>query len=287
MRKFYLIGTLLLSLLSSQNSFAQQEIGVIMGATTYMGDLAGDPQLKRHFEVPELNVAVGLVRRYNLNKNFSVRGNILVGKISGSDGNTDHPGRNNRGLHFRSMIYETSVQAEWNIMEVINLTEHKQILGISTPYLFLGLGGFYFNPQAQNQGRWIDLQPLGTEGQLLKESNRSIYNRIQLNIPFGIGFKYAMSNRGSVGFELGLRKTFTDYLDDVSRNYPDIDVLKRVNPLAAQMSYQGNPELNPKGKIRGNPKGKDWYMFVGLVVTTKLQKEKQSPVKIRSKRRTR
>jgi hypothetical protein len=43
-------------------------------------------------------------------------------------------------------------------------------------------------------------------------------------IPFGIGAKMNVSKKVGIGLEWGPRKTFTDYLDDVSGTYPDVSL---------------------------------------------------------------
>lgn len=281
MRKMYpLIFILFLNSLC-----AQIEIGIMTGMTGYLGDLSPESNLKSQVDINELNPGAGFLRRIDLNRHFSFRANFLTGKISGNDQNSNDPGQQYRDLHFRARIYEASMQLEWNILNFMHGKDRDRVIGISSPYFFAGIGCFYFNPQAQVNQKWIDLQPLGTEGQHLKNSEKSIYNRVQLNIPFGFGFKYAVSENGSIGFELGIRKTFTDYLDDVSGEYPHIRRLERENPLAAQLSYKGNSEYNPIGQNRGDATKKDWYFFAGLMVMTNLKKSKSiSLKKKRSKR---
>ncbi len=77
-----------------------------------------------------------------------------------------------------------------------------------------------------DNGEWVDLKPLRTEGQGLIPG-REEYKLTQLNIPMGIGVKYFLTETFHVSSEVLHRKTFTDYIDDVSTNYVDPDIFTR------------------------------------------------------------
>jgi hypothetical protein len=96
-------------------------------------------------------------------------------------------------------------------------------------------------------------------------------------LPFGIGLRYALSDNVHIGFELSDRKTFTDYLDDVSSHYVDHEqLLIARGPLAVEMAYRGIPSTTassaypPNGEQRGTPSEMDWYYFTSLTVAIKL-----------------
>jgi hypothetical protein len=114
------------------------------------------------------------------------------------------------------------------------------------------------------------LQPLGTEGQGL-QGYSGTYGLTQFALPFGAGIKYNLSDKFRLSMEVGLRKTFTDYLDDVSANYADAnDLLTLRGTTAADLAYRGDevpggdPTFPAKGDIRGSAKYKDYYYFSGL-----------------------
>jgi hypothetical protein len=134
-----------------------------------------------------------------------------------------------------------------------------------SPYVFGGIAGFHHNPKAVYNNQWYELQPLSTEGQ-------TPYGLYQLAIPGGVGAIVYLTDAISIGIEGGLRKTFTDYLDDVSGTYVDVNELRETNPIAAGLAYR-TPEYmdvdpldmpNPIGNIRGNAKRRDVYFFTGL-----------------------
>ena len=103
--------------------------------------------------------------------------------IDADDRSSDNPVRLDRGLHFRSQIQELSSQIEFNFLPF----ETGSVLYNWTPFIFGGISLYNFNPQAENSnGQWVDLQPLGTEGQeLLLILIEKKYSRTQIALPMG------------------------------------------------------------------------------------------------------
>ena len=245
------------------------EIGGTIGLANYFGDLQST-----HMEPSEFNLAYGLFGRINLNRHFAGKISFMRGQISGDDFHSDTPsGRRQRNLTFRSEIYELAITGEFNIIPYD--VRNKKIAAF---YVFAGVSGFHFNPTVLYNGNQYFLQELGTEGQNLDGSPIEPYSLFQFAIPMGVGTKFNINNRSNVGIEVGFRKTFTDYLDDVSTVYPDIDVLDSVDPIAASLSFR-SPEYyevdpknlgNPEGLTRGNPNKMDWFFFMGATISVNL-----------------
>jgi len=140
----------------------------------------------------------------------------------------------------------------------------------------LGVAVLHFEPLTNYQNQWIQLRDLCTEGQKTSlNPTQKKYKLFQTTIPFGLGFKLSVSKQITIGFEWGPRKTFTDYLDDVSGKYVDPFLLAREKgALAAMMSNRSKNSadyVNNVGKLRGNPNTKDWYVFYGFVISFKLK----------------
>jgi hypothetical protein len=244
------------------------EAGGFFGIAHYMGDLQ-----QADIEVLEMRKAQGIFARLNFPKFVSLNAHLYYGELSGNDAKygTLELVRQ-RNLSFRSSVWELGLQAEVNY-----LTFGPPDRPLASPYLFGGISGFYFNPRAYYQGEWVDLQPLGTEGQNLPDAPVARYNRLQIALPVGIGLKLHPTPRLNIGFELGIRKTFTDYIDDVSGNYPDINLLKELNPMAAALSYRtpevvGHSMPNPSGTARGNNQYWDMYFFSGITLSYVITK---------------
>ena len=112
-------------------------------------------------------------------------------------------------LNFASGITEVNLGLEYYITP---LGDHSL-----TPYVFAGIAVYHFNPYTRDtSGTKYFLKPLSTEGEGFA-AGKNNYNLTQFAIPFGAGVKLSLSENINVGFEVGLRKLFTDYLDDVSQ----------------------------------------------------------------------
>lgn len=237
----------------------RSEIGPMFGTSFYLGDLnPGTLFAKPHF-------AGGILYRYNLSPRWALKANILFATVEGSDRETNHGyGRN---LSFRSPITEISAQIELNFFRLYNLPGKNKF----SPYIFTGISIFSFNPQAQLDGVYYDLQQLGTEGQGL-EGERDLYSLTSVGIPFGIGFKVHIGRYVSICAEWGLRYTFTDYLDDVGGKYYDNQELAEQRGTIVASLADRSDIIHPAGSGRGNTTTKDLYSFAGLTATFKFGK---------------
>ncbi len=248
---------LFLLLLNSFCFSQHNEIGAFIGGSYYIGDL--NPA--RHFF--NSKPAFGITYRNNLNPRISLRINAFDGTVQADDALTKVNVK--RNLSFRSNIAELSTLLEINFLPFLpGRSEYK-----FTPYVFGGFAAFRFNPQAKYKGQWYDLQPLQTEGQ------SKPYHRISFAIPFGMGIKLHIAKTITVNLEWGLRKTFTDYLDDVSKIYVDPSKLNSPNSvnLADRSAEIGEPQ-NTINSQRGNSRNDDWYSFFGMMIMFKIRDPK-------------
>ena len=98
------------------------------------------------------------------------------------------------------------------------------------------------------------------------------YKLTQFSIPLGFGAEYSLNEDMRVGIEFGYRKTFTDYIDDVSTVYVDqTSLLNARGQKAVDLAYRGyEVKAGPypaAGTSRGNPKNKDGYYYVAITYT--------------------
>lgn len=260
---------LLIGLCGSLSLNAQfWEAGLTLGGANYFGDLSNN---SNSFYFQEFRPGGGLFLRYNLTDklHFKASGNYM--RIAGEDANSNIREVTQRNLSFRSSLIEVAVTAEWNIMGY----EPYGMFQPFSPYLFAGIGGTHFTPQAELNGEWVNLAGLGTEGQgLAQYPDRSDYSQMTLVIPFGVGAKYALNDNWNLGLELGLRATFTDYLDDVSGSYVSYQELLEGNGVTAATLGNRTGELNGTGPVtvatgtpRGDTNSRDWYVFIGLSIS--------------------
>ena len=281
-RIIYYILTLslfLITLTSSAQSwkFLRNEFSFGLGASNFFGELGGADRIGSHnikgitdidFKATKPAVQIGYRRFFSAN--IAVRANFTFGQVSGSDAFTKEVFRRNRNLSFRSPIAELAVQVDYFPFREYfgHLYRSNGVVGKRvnhfSPYLFAGIGGFYFNPKAKYNGKWVALRPLKTEG--------VSYSKFSVALPVGIGLKYAIDRQWSVGLEVGLRFTFTDYIDDVSTVYVDKSNASPMEQYLANpaLNEEGNPSWTAPGQQRGSSQANDSYTFAIFTLNYKL-----------------
>ena len=194
---------LLIFIAVSKCSFSQSsEIGVMLGISSYKGDLNGSL-----FNPGFFHPAIGVLYRHSYNNHWSVKLGINYGKVSAEDAKSNDAFQLYRNLSFKSSILEAHGQFEFNFFPF--QTANRATPG--SPYIFAGLALFKFNPKADLGNNEFELQPLGTEGQgTVAYPARKKYTRLQISIPFGGGYKFRLSNRFGLAIEVGARRTYTD-----------------------------------------------------------------------------
>ncbi len=238
---------------------AQWQVTAIGGIANYQGDLQ-----EKRFTTSQSHGAFGLGLQYDFTSRLSARGGLAYGRVSGDDKLAKDSFLVARNLNFTSQVLEGHLMAEYRFLDL----DSKKF----TPYVFAGIAVFGFDPYTwDTSGVKRFLQPLTTEG--------VAYSRVQLALPFGGGIKLKVNDRLSLGYEIGLRKTFTDRLDDLSDRYVDeAQLLAARGATAVELAYRGdelkdgNLVYPAAGTIRGGPDVKDWYYFQGITLTYRLEK---------------
>ena len=234
----------------------------------YIGDLNNQSALG----MPDVAYGVGV--RTSLDNRWAVRYEATKGSVHSGDY------LELRNLSFRSDIYEASVLFEFSFWNFGNGATDKTWAF----YLFGGLGAFYFDPMGsytdgEGNLQWVRLQPLHTEGQAsIEYPDRKPYRQIQMAVPFGIGIKTRLSKAFTLNIDYGFRKTWTDYLDDVSTTYVGANVLSQnaADPEIAVMMGDRSSEVvegyvNAPGIKRGDDSLKDWYACLHLSLGISLE----------------
>lgn len=193
-------------------------------------------------------------------------------------------GRYERNLSFRSNITEISFTTEIHPLFIFKKYDENDVVPRCSPYITGGIGFFSFNPQAKLQNRWVDLQPLSTEGQgFVEYPKRKPYSLHQVCIPVGVGAKYELSPMLNIRAEFVYRILTTDYLDDVSTTYIDPNLFsnyftgtKLTNALLLNdRQYELDPtHITTDGDQRGNSKNNDAYFTFNIKVGLVLGREK-------------
>ena len=282
----------------------RKEVTLSVGASGFLGDLGGRNTIGKDnspvdLEFSKTRVAVSAGFRYKLNKNINWNSSFNFLSLAGDDKLTTEQYRNNRNLNFKSNIYELATRVEFGISSfkrpgVYSLkkslvrtskTRAYELLG------FVGIGVFYFNPKGidPSTNKYVSLQPLHTEGQGLPGGPKQ-YKRVSISLPVGVALHVILNKYWSVGMELCYRKTFTDYIDDVSTTYYDKAALEAAyGPTSALMSDPSKGDIpgasSPAGdgtRAQRGDKDKDSYMSLQVTVG-RFFPPKRGRTKLRSK----
>lgn len=248
----------------AQFRYGYFRVGVSAGSTNYLGDLDDD------FTFKYTKPGFGINGSYRMNPFMMARLGFFRGWASATDAQSNNLERNRRNLSFRTSITEFNATIVFDFISTDRSFAYRPPF---TPYVFGGVALFSFNPQAELAGQWYDLQPLGTEGQFLPNQGEypEPYDLTQFSFPLGAGVRFAVSRKFDIEIETGFRKTFTDYLDDVSGLYPDLEELRAQNPVAGLLSDRIDRNVYPEGAaavngIRGDQTQTDWYIFTNVRV---------------------
>lgn len=201
------------------------ELGLGLGATNYKGEVS--PQFQWQNSRPGGTVFY----RYDLTNPITLRGAFMGGGLRADDANVrgvnggTAPLPNYRQVHLTGTVLELSGVVEYNFLDYHRREDlhHTHF----TPYLFIGLAGYYVNTTAE------------TRNDSLRGSFNRRGSKFGIAIPAGVGVKVALSEHWNVGAEMGVRKTFTDQLDHLADQDP----------------------------VYVNPHDQDWYYFTGVNVS--------------------
>ena len=284
-----ILTILMLPVFSQAQKWKRQrtEYSFGLGATNFLGDLGGRNQQGTDgfmdFEIQSTRYALGLGYKYQLEKNWFIKGNLYYVMVSGNDNLTKEPNRATRNLNFRSNVVELSAQVEFMIVQqrTGHLYRLRGVRGKSwfrfEVYALAGLGGIWFDPIGTDANGSQRLAPLNTEGQGLPGGPKD-YTGFTMVVPYGIGIRRSLvggprsRHFGSwaIALELTMRKTFSDYIDDVSNVYYDSDGTG-VNGAAVDYSDEQIYFSDPSGlytnggfgepQQRGDKTDNDAYMM--------------------------
>lgn len=240
------------------------EIGFAAGVSVYQGDLT--EQLYTFYETGPM---AGVFFRRNWRNKFSARLSVNYGRLRGSDHISGDPARKKRNLSFFSPLIEGSALLEYNLNRYYSGASRFRhgLINRGTPYIFSGVAFFWYNPKTRLNGDKHTLRYIPTE----MSKN---YSLTQFALPIGVGIKYNVAPFVTLGVEIGFRKTFTDYLDDVSGQFIDSATAFSQGGYEALVlsdrSMEVNRERFPAGTSRGNSKYNDNYYFVNITLSKTL-----------------
>lgn len=295
----------LVALACTQASFSQiglfneLEAGITIGPSNFLGDLGGNRGKGTGFlkdnNFSQTKLFVGAHITAYQSPLLGLRLAANYGTIAGNDAVIKGQGgweeaRRFRNNDFRSRLLEAMLVAEV-YPTVLFEWDPDDLYRKFRPYGVIGVGVFNFNPQGTDPltGEYVNLKPLKTEGQGFAEHpDRKDYKLTQLNIPMGLGVKYFLSEKTSLSLEVLHRKTFTDYIDDVSTDYIDPDLFDQYFGVGTQKAQLARRMANKTdqssgasagyepGDKRGTPTQNDAYYSINFKLSFKLPRSSES-----------
>jgi hypothetical protein len=277
------------------------EAGMSLGVMNCLTDLGGNKGLGKKF-IKDLNMgktrfAASLYFNATYKMSVGLRFEGTIGQVAADDAilykysDQESKNRYNRNLRFKSKIAEGSLIAEIYPTYLFRKFDTDVEPPRASPYLMIGVGIFHFNPRGSTDGRkWVDLQPLHTEGEGFPvdasdttgfdengvpfvNTYPAQYNLTQINIPMGIGLRYEAGPKLNIRAEILYRHLNTDYLDDVSGVYANPSKFAKYLPpaLVQDAINLSNQSFNHQFgyqimNIRGNPDNKDAYFTFNIKV---------------------
>ena len=269
-RKIYL--ALFISFLGLTTYAQDLRLTVGTGVASYYGDLIKENSAL----LKQTSAAFSFGATYDIQSQLRARLNVSLMSVKGDDQYSKDQGHKSRNLNFKSNIWEIALMGEYDFLD----RESYNIV----PYVFTGIGVYHFNPYTNDSiaGK-VFLHDVGTEGQYLGlPGYPSPYSRTQINIPFGFGIRYEVSESVSLALEMNYRFLFTDYLDDVSTKYVNPTSLfysssyytannNYYADLASRLGFKAEDPKNSITMPRGNPNKNDRYYSIQITATFKLE----------------
>lgn len=301
---FLMLGCMLAFQLSAQQNLYKWRVGIHGGLGTYYGDLSTgrilDPQtdVLRFWDNKE-NISYGISLEKSLSKAWGLRFMTTHGSFQANDRATKWNGapytqsqNYNRALNFRT---------SYNDLDVIFVYQfdNGKFFGEKSffaPYIGTGVGfmkykvrGDLYQENGNRYYYWSDntIRDLGesdpnaanasiieqdgiyeTDLRELETEGRR-YSETTLTIPLAMGLKFRLNDRINLNLETLLHYSLSDYLDDVSGDYP-------VLFGSIDQAYASNPTNTPRSSRGAGNNLKDIYGVFNISIGYNFGYKKQA-----------
>ena len=274
------------------------------GSSHFLGDLGGLDAKGTDFSPVDLDYgltrsALGAGYRYRFKNWFNASSTFNWLLLKGDDAFTNEKYRNNRNLNFKNNLLELSLRTEFGYFKTRPKNRYRYRTSLAQKkfkinwsfFVYFGISVFYHNPKGRDSlGQWINLRPLHTEGQGLPGGPKQ-YKNYGVAIPFGFYIKGVINRSWTIGLDVCYRKTYTDYIDDVSTSYYNkTALLKAYGPKSVEMSDPNkgliygfsSPAADGTRAQRGDI-NKDSYFSAQVTLGYLLKKSNKKKARLRSK----
>lgn len=198
------ILTLSLLMILGLTAHAQRssEAGIFIGACNYMGDLSPNP-----LAANETNLAFGGHYRYMASPKLGLKGSVSFGKITGSDANISsrEPKEGARRWEMEAGLLEVAMQAEWHFLGTSRYDDVGLYARQASPFVSTGLGIAFAEAKIKT--------PKDDMVRFPEPDDKSAF----IVLPVSVGMRLDVSEFVILSGEFGVRATFSDYLDGLSK----------------------------------------------------------------------
>ncbi len=215
----------------------QLETGVYLGYANYLGDL-----VEPTFTLKQSEFSGGVWLRYDFSDKINFKSSLVFGKIAGDDAN--YSNNSVRAASFESPFIEGALVAEYDFFGRRQPIKSVGIFKALSPYAYAGFGLGLFNTSTR----------FGSSSPEASMDLRENYSDVQMIVPVGFGIRAYVSRSTSLGVDFGIRNTFTDYLDGVSKaGNPDNNDLYFMGALTIGYTL-GNSDIDKDGIVNKKDK---------------------------------
>ncbi|MFK7953439.1 MAG: DUF6089 family protein [Ekhidna sp.] len=258
----YILSTILITIslmVQSQNFLSWKfndryfSLSAGTGSATYFGELNYDNKLNKNLSQLNVGIEARLLNR------LGARLEATYFTIDGSDRSApDSTFQRQRNLSFNSRNFQVQLNTIHYLKKYQGDYYRRWIFD---PYIMTGVGFLNFTPTADLNDETFLLREAQTEG--------VDYKKWAVTIPAGIGAKFKINDFTNVNFEIAYNFTFTDYLDDVSKNYATEFSNSVSEFLSNRKDEIGvvNPEIYDAmvaGSQRGDSSNRDGYLLISI-----------------------
>ncbi|MDT8412660.1 MAG: DUF6089 family protein [Vicingaceae bacterium] len=205
--KFFLFFIIIV--FSSKLYTQHSELGVGGGIAFYTGELNPSPNVMN-----KLRPTIGVFYRKNLSYRYSLRFGGNYAKLAAEDKIKTNENINffeSRNYSFSSTMLDAYGVIEFNFFpyQLNNKTTAK-----TTPFVFIGLAGFYTTPEVKNN----------------VPNTSSSTSTTAMAVPFGVGVKSNFIQNLGLNIEWTYRKTYSDLVDGLeSRHFNNYQLSNSKN----------------------------------------------------------
>lgn len=250
--------------IQAQSNFNASSYQIGLGSSSLLGDLGGangdGSHFIKDFDVESIRFSLSSSADWTLSNHFEFRTSANFVYLNADDKHSEEVYRKRRNLSVNTSIFELVPTVKFNFLTAKHSNKRFTKSNFSQIYTTVGAGFIYFNPKAEYNGTSYNLKKLSTEGQGLSGGAKP-YSRFSIIIPLTLGFSKDINQKASVFCEFTARKSFTDYLDDVSTVYFDNLTLESLKgkEAAALADRHTTGYVAFHGQKRGNSTQNDTY----------------------------